>query len=197
MKVANIESVLAQLMALRDSWKAIWNDAKLVASSLQIELKLFRDRSTTARKRIRFYDEDTPDENVNEMNKADKSPEEGHFRKHILYVLLDNVIGGLTVCFSAAKVISATFSFLWNYQKTKRKADELADEGSKRHSLQAVELSQRTQAAVQIVSNLPAPSNGGPIYRFFGHACHADPLDGWRCCSQKWVMSRPIQVRQL
>ena len=35
-------------------------------------------------------------------------------------------------------------------------------------SLQAVELSQRTQAAVQIVSNLPAPSNGGPIYRFLG-----------------------------
>ena len=66
--------------------------------------------------------------------------------------------------------------------------------GSKRHSLQAVELSQRTQTAVQIVSNLPAPSNGCPIYRFFGHA---DPLDGWRCCSQKRVMSRPIQVRQL
>ena len=43
--------------------------------------------------------------------------------------------------------------------------------GSKRHSLQAVELSQRTQAAVQIVlSNLPAPSNGGPIYRFLGMA---------------------------
>ena len=37
--------------------------------------------------------------------------------------------------------------------------------GSKRHSLQAVELSQLFQAAVQIVSNLPAPSNGGPIYR--------------------------------
>ena len=40
--------------------------------------------------------------------------------------------------------------------------------GSKRHSLQVVELSQRTQAAVQIVSNLPAPNNGGPIYRFLG-----------------------------
>ena len=40
--------------------------------------------------------------------------------------------------------------------------------GSKRHSLQTVELSQRTQAAVQIVSNLHAPSNGGPIYRFLG-----------------------------
>ena len=42
------------------------------------------------------------------------------------------------------------------------------DDGSKRHSLQAVELSQQTQAGVQIVSNLPAPSNGGPIYRFLG-----------------------------
>ena len=40
--------------------------------------------------------------------------------------------------------------------------------GSKRHSLQAVELSQWSQAAVQIVSNPPAPSNGGPIYRFLG-----------------------------
>ena len=39
---------------------------------------------------------------------------------------------------------------------------------SKRHSLQAVELSQWFQAAVQIVSNLPAPSNGAPIYRFLG-----------------------------
>ena len=35
-------------------------------------------------------------------------------------------------------------------------------------SLQAVELSQWFQAAVQIVSNLPGPSNGVPIYRFLG-----------------------------
>ena len=40
--------------------------------------------------------------------------------------------------------------------------------GSKRHSLQAVQLSHRTQAAVHIVSNFPAPSNGAPIYRFLG-----------------------------
>ena len=46
--------------------------------------------------------------------------------------------------------------------------DDYYDDGSKRHSLQAVELSQWFQAAVQIVSNLPAPSNGGPIYRFLG-----------------------------
>ena len=44
--------------------------------------------------------------------------------------------------------------------------------GSKRHILEAVDLSQRSQTDVQIVSNLPAPSNGGPIYRFWaGRQC--------------------------
>ena len=39
-----------------------------------------------------------------------------------------------------------------------------------------MELSQRTQAAVQIVSNLPAPQQRWPDLPFFGHAGHADPL---------------------
>ena len=117
MEVANIESLLAKLVALLDSWKAVWNEAKLVASSLQIEVKLFTDRSTTARKRTRFHDEDTHDENVNEMNEADESPEETHFQKHTFYVVLDNVTGGHSVRFSAAKQIYDNFSFPWNYQR--------------------------------------------------------------------------------
>ena len=40
--------------------------------------------------------------------------------------------------------------------------------GSKRHSLQTVDLSQRTKAAGQIVLNLPTPSNGGPDLPFLG-----------------------------
>ena len=43
MKVANTESLLTQLVALRDSWKAIWNEAKLVESSLQIEVVATND----------------------------------------------------------------------------------------------------------------------------------------------------------
>ena len=43
----------------------------------------------------------------------------------------------------------------------------------------------------------PRPQQWGPDLPFLGHAAHADPLDGWRCCSQTRVMSRPIQVRQL
>ena len=41
-------------------------------------------------------------------------------------------------------------------------AEDLVVCGSKRHSLQAVELS---QTSVQIVSKPSDPSNGGPIYR--------------------------------
>ena len=43
----------------------------------------------------------------------------------------------------------------------------------------------------------PRPQQWGSDLPFFGHAGHADLLDGWRCCSQKRVMSIPIQVRQL
>ena len=43
----------------------------------------------------------------------------------------------------------------------------------------------------------PRPQQWGPDLPFFGHAGHADPLYGWRCCSQNRVMLRPIQVRQL
>ena len=41
------------------------------------------------------------------------------------------------------------------------------------------------------------PAMGARFTFFFWYVGHADPLDGWRCCSQKRVMSRPIQVRQL
>ena len=102
MEVANIESLRAQLVTLRDSWKAIWNEAKLVASSLQIEVKLFRDRNYTARKRTRFQYEDIPDENVNKINE-DKFTKKANFRNYMFYVILDNVIGELTVCFSEAR----------------------------------------------------------------------------------------------
>ena len=78
-----MESLLAQLVALRDSWKAIWNEAKLIAFSLQLEVKLFRDRNSTAKKRTRFQYDDTPDKNVNEMNEADESTEKAHFRNYL------------------------------------------------------------------------------------------------------------------
>ena len=73
----------------------------------------------------------------------------------------------------------------------------LQQNSSKRHSLQAVELSQRTQAAVHIVSNLPAPAMGARFTVFLCMPAMRTHWMAWRCCSHKRVMSRPIQVRQL
>ena len=42
MEASNIESLLVQLVAHRDSWKVTWNEDKLVASSPQIEEKTFQ-----------------------------------------------------------------------------------------------------------------------------------------------------------
>ena len=77
-----------------------------------------------------------------------------------LLMLVDDAIGDHTEeAYSRAGLITALYvAWLQTTQPT----------GSKRHSIQAVKLSQRNQTAVQIVPNLPAPSNEGPIYRFFG-----------------------------
>ena len=69
--------------------------------------------------------------------------------------------------------------------------EEMMCVGSKQHSLQAVELSQWTQAAVQIVLNLPAPSNCFWACRSCG------PAEWLALLLTERVMSRPIQVRQL
>ena len=63
MEVLIIESLLAQLVPLRDIWTAIWNKAKLVASSLHIKEKLFKDRNLTVRKRTRFQYQNTLNKN--------------------------------------------------------------------------------------------------------------------------------------
>ena len=61
---------------------------------------------------------------------------------------------------------------------------------SKRHSIQAVELSRRTQADVQ---NSRPPAMGARFTVFL--ACRqCGPAGCWRCYSQKRVMSRPIQT---
>ena len=53
----------------------------------------------------------------------------------------------------------------------------------------------RQELLCKLCRTIPPPAMGAR-FTVFGHAGHADPLDGWRCCSQKRVMSRPIQVRQ-
>ena len=71
------------------------------------------------------------------MNEADELTEEAHFRKHIFYVVLDNVIRELSICFSEPKQIFDTFSAFFGTTKKiskeelKCKAAKLAEKYSK------------------------------------------------------------------
>jgi len=65
------------------------------------------------RKRTRMHDDtSTPDANLAEMIDTDDSPEEAYFRKTVFYVLIDNVVAGLTLGFNAVKRLSESFDFL-------------------------------------------------------------------------------------
>ena len=56
-------------------------------------------------------------------------------------------------------------------------SDDAITSGSKRYSLQVVELSQRLETAVKMLLKPPAPSNGCPIYRFLGKPVKAGDVD--------------------
>lgn len=110
----------------------MWKEAKLVASNLDIEVKLYRRIGTKCKRKFHDDSDVTTDADLSELNEADESPEEAYFRKSVFYVLLDNVIGGLTVRFRAAKDISENFSFLWQYlslpeEELELKSKSLAD----------------------------------------------------------------------
>ena len=50
-----------------------------------------------------------------------EAPEDTNFRKHIFCVVLDNLIGGLTVRFTAAKLISDTFNFFGTTKRNQKR----------------------------------------------------------------------------
>ena len=60
-------------------------------------------------------DTSTPKTNMAQMNDTDDSPEEACCRKTVLYVLLDSVVGGLTVRFNAVERLAENSYFLRKY----------------------------------------------------------------------------------
>ena len=49
------------------------------------------------------------------MTDTDALPEEAYFIKTVFYVLIDNVVAGLTLHFNAVKWLAENFDFLWKY----------------------------------------------------------------------------------
>ena len=112
---SNIETLLEDLMKLWSNWISIWNEAKEVASNLEMEIKLSHGCRGMGWKRKRMHhDTSTPHVNLVEMTDTDDLPEKAYFRKTVLYVLIDNVVAGLTLHFNAVKWLAENFYFYGN-----------------------------------------------------------------------------------
>lgn len=53
-EVKNIESLITDLKSLRDKWDQLWKEATSVASSLDVEVKLYRGRAAPSKKKEIF-----------------------------------------------------------------------------------------------------------------------------------------------
>ena len=128
-EVSNIETLLEDLMKLWSNWKSTWNEAKEVASNIEMEIKLSHGCGDKGQKRTRMHgDTSTPDANLAEMTDTYDSPEETYFRKTVFYVLIDNVVVGLNLHFNAVKWLAENFWFLmeishnvWKWARKKLK----------------------------------------------------------------------------
>ena len=69
-----------------------------------MEIKLTHGHRGMGQKRTRMHDDtSTPDANLAEMTDTNALPEDAYFRKIAFYVLIDNVVAGLTLHLNAVK----------------------------------------------------------------------------------------------
>ena len=109
-EVNNIGVLIENLHKLRLEFKAILIEAKHVASSLGIEMKLRRKR-----KRKHFEGMINEEGTLDEFEQGEYTEEEANFQKFVYNVIIDHVISGLTRRFNTANEILQTFGFLWLY----------------------------------------------------------------------------------
>ena len=134
-EVANIESLVQELITLRNQWDKLFNEAKLVADNINSDSACettFPVKRVKRRKLAHGESEDTP------IEIEDESREEREFRVNVFYKLMDSVIGGLTERFQVAKKVNNMFQCLWNYQKLNE--DEIESQCSALQASYAVDL---------------------------------------------------------
>ena len=80
-----------------------------------IEIKFSHGRRHVDRKRQRMLDDtSTTETNMAEMVDRFDSPEEAYFRKAVSYVLIDNVVTGLTVRFNVVNKLAEKVDYFGN-----------------------------------------------------------------------------------
>lgn len=90
-EIKNLESLLDNLKNIRDNWCGILQDCKISAEKLGTE----------------------PDFSKNQRKKNINSEE--LFKRNVFYVVMDNLICGITTRFEAAAQLNSLFEILWKF----------------------------------------------------------------------------------
>lgn len=105
-EVYNIESLIGDLLSLRNNFEKILSEAKLVAAAYEIKAEFPAVRA----RRVKSFHGET------ESDQPRFEPEE-RFRIEVFYKLIDVLVANLTSRFTALQEIQKKFSFLWKYQE--------------------------------------------------------------------------------
>lgn len=97
--VKNVDSLLQELIDLREHFESIVNETSHVAAAMDIDIEFPKLRHVLRVKRG-----------------AEEMPDKERFKFDVFYLLLDNVISGITERFRTMHEICQKFSFLWLYR---------------------------------------------------------------------------------
>ena len=107
-QVENLDSLITEIMEFRGCWNSILEEAKLVATSMNISNSF---KSTRSRNIKRYFD-DLPELIQQVPNDDDQ---ETKFKQRVFFTIIDSVVDSLSRRFKSAQDINKLFSFLWKY----------------------------------------------------------------------------------
>lgn len=107
----HLSSLIEDLQILRNKFDSIYSEALLVARNIDWPQNLEEEKKRT-RKRKRLADD--ADEEEDDDNADDNPDPKAVFKREVFNVILDSVIGDMTVRFKSVRSLCDIFSVLWS-----------------------------------------------------------------------------------
>lgn len=93
-----------------EGWENIWNEVGAVVKNIGWPESLQEENKRTRKRKRTLTEEDCEDENVESLTAEMK------FKREVFYVILDQVIGDITIRFTSIHELCKLFSVLWEFR---------------------------------------------------------------------------------
>jgi len=113
-EIGLMNDLIKELQNIRNEWHIILNEAKLVASNLNI-LPNFQDKEKRTKKRKVFHDDGSSETDI---EPSTESIAHDSFRRDVIFASIDFIITDLTYRFEAHKKMCDLFSPILCYMKS-------------------------------------------------------------------------------